>query len=167
MTSMTFVLVIEIINIITALPFKLYLTFVIRNKYEMNKMTIQVYLKDMIKNFILSYVLNFVMISVLYLLQNSNNLCFYLTIVVLIMNIFITLILVPIILPMFYTVKPLENEEIKMKLETKMQEVGFSIKNIKVIDSSTKQKEGNAFFTGLFGKRDLVIYDTLLNTSSE
>ena len=165
-SSMITMIVISFISELFDLPFSLYVEFGIRKKYELTKMTVKTYFKDKTISFIISNVLNCIICSALYFFSETSNLCFYLWIAILLLNVFFTLIFTPFIVPLFFKKSPLEEGELKEKVEMKLKEVDFPLKSVCVIDASSKQKEGNAFFSGLLGKRDLVLYDNLITSST-
>ena len=108
-----------------------------------------------------------IIVTLLYVFSSTHNLYLYLWIGVLILNVVISLIFVPFILPLFYKRTPLEEGELKDLLELKMKEVDFPLNSISVIDASSRAKEANAMFSGLFGKRDLILFDTVIDTCSD
>ncbi|KAL7713567.1 CAAX prenyl protease [Entamoeba marina] len=165
-SSIIFVILTSTLSTIVMLPFRIYNTFVIREKFKLNEMTFAVFVKDTLKSFLLESILNSIIVSLLCIFSNTQYLYLYLWIAILVLSIVITLILVPFIVPLFYTKSKLEAGELSDAISDKLKSVDFPLKSVTVIDASTKGKEINAFFTGLFGRRDLVLYDTLINTCS-
>ncbi|BFU22392.1 CAAX prenyl protease, putative [Entamoeba histolytica HM-1:IMSS-B] len=166
LTSIIFIIIFDFISTIISIPFKLYTTFIIREKYGMNNMSLIVFIKDFIKSFILETILNLIIITLLYFVSETQNLALYLWFGIMTLNIIISLIFVPFVIPLFYKKTPLQEDQYKNEIESKLNEVNFPLKSVSVIDASSKAKEGNAFFSGLFGKRDLVLFDTLITTCS-
>ncbi|ELP85847.1 caax prenyl protease ste24, putative [Entamoeba invadens IP1] len=175
LSSILFVLTFNILDTLVDLPFSLYNTFVIREKHKMNNMTLGIYIKDALKSFALSGVLSIIVVTVLYFLAGPSvsvdsledqssvikHFTLYFWLAIMVIDIVISLIFVPFILPLFYEKKPLEESELKTKITEVMKDVDFNLKDVWMIDASKKMKEGNAFFSGLFGKRDLVLFDNL------
>ena len=76
--------------------------------------------------------------------------------------------LVPIfILPIFYKITPLENENLKSKIEKLANQAGIMVKNIYSFNMSKNTKKANAAFTGLGKTKRILLGDTLLNSYSE
>jgi len=71
-----------------------------------------------------------------------------------------------LIVPLFNKQKPLESGELRDAIESFANKVGFRLKNIYVIDGSKRSTKANAYFTGLGGKKRIVLYDTLIKDHS-
>ena len=67
------------------------------------------------------------------------------------------------IIPLFNTLKPLEDSDLREKLHALSEKTGFKTKEIQVIDGSKRSAHSNAFFTGFGRFRKIVLYDTLIN----
>jgi STE24 endopeptidase len=68
--------------------------------------------------------------------------------------------------PLFNKFKPLESGELKSSIDTLASKVGFKSDGVFVMDASTRSAHGNAYFTGVFGKKRIVLFDTLLKDMS-
>ena len=67
-----------------------------------------------------------------------------------------------IIVPIFNKLTPLEDGELRSKIEKYSNEVGYLLKNIYVIDGSKRSTKANAFFSGLGPRKTIALYDTLI-----
>ena len=72
-----------------------------------------------------------------------------------------------IIVPIFNKLKPLESGSLREKIEQYSQKVGYSLKNIYVIDGSKRSSKANAFFSGLGPRKTIALYDTLIANHTE
>ena len=157
--------IIGIASEIIGIPFSLYNHFVIEEKYGFNKMTIGTWLMDKIKGYVLGGLIGggilwiFIWIATEY--QNEFWWMFW---VAMIAFMFLANVLyVPLILPLFNKLKPLEKEELKVAIENYAQKVGFPGTKISVMDGSKRSTKANAFFSGFGKTKRVVLFDTLVN----
>ncbi|MDZ7766585.1 MAG: M48 family metallopeptidase [Melioribacteraceae bacterium] len=76
--------------------------------------------------------------------------------------------IVPIvILPIFYKVSPIENEELKESIVRLAKEVGMKVENVFSFNMSKNTKKANAAFTGLGKTKRIILGDTLLDNFSK
>jgi STE24 endopeptidase len=72
-----------------------------------------------------------------------------------------------LIVPIFNKLTPLEDGELRKKIEAYSNKVGYSLKNIFVIDGSKRSSKANAFFSGLGPRKTIALYDTLIKKHSD
>ncbi len=150
------------------LPFQLYATFVIEEKYGFNKSTLRIFFTDKLKGYMLGAIIGGgILAGLIYLvLQLGSNfwLVFWvaITLFMVVMNMFYT----SLILPLFNKLTPLEDGELRQAIEAYSRQVGFPLTNIFVIDGSKRSSKANAFFSGLGRKKKVVLYDTLIEKHS-
>jgi STE24 endopeptidase len=155
----------DIINI----PFQLYATFVIEEKYGFNKTTIKTFFLDKLKGYLLGSILGGGIVAILIFLVLNLGTNFWLifwvtiTVIMVLMNMFYT----TLILPLFNKLMPLEDGSLRQAIETYSQSVGFPLTNIYIIDGSKRSSKANAFFSGLGKKKKVVLYDTLIEKHSD
>jgi STE24 endopeptidase len=155
----------DLINI----PFQLYSTFVIEEKFGFNKTTYKVFFLDKLKGYLLSALIGGLILgTLLYLIQLlETNFWFVfwgaIIIFMVVMNMFYT----TIILPLFNKLTPLEEGTLRESITRYAQKVGFPLTNIFVIDGSKRSSKANAFFSGLGKKKKVVLYDTLIENHTE
>ncbi len=151
------------------LPFSYYSTFVIEEKFGFNKTTLKTFVLDKIKGYVLAIVMGGILGYALLWLINELGANFWIYALVLItsfmlfMNVFYT----SLILPLFNKLTPLEDGELKSKIQKYAESVAFPLTSIYVIDGSKRSSKANAFFSGLGRKKKIVLYDTLINDHSE
>ncbi|PIE63096.1 MAG: peptidase M48 [Desulfobacter postgatei] len=149
---------------IISLPFSIYSTFVIEEKFGFNKMTPKLYVLDLLKSIILSLVLGIPLLSALFWFLESTGpwawmICWGVTTVFILALQYI----VPTwIMPLFNTFTPLEDSELKDKLFAYAKAIDFPLTQIFVMDGSKRSTKSNAFFTGFGKNKRIVLFDTLI-----
>ena len=165
-TGLAVIFGIMLISAIIDLPFTLYRTFKIEQRFGFNRMTAAQFIKDMVMQTILTLVLAVPLVSgILWLMQDASPLWWvYVWAVLLSFGLLISWIFPTFIAPLFNKFLPLENEELRERITTLMKRCGFSSNGIFVMDGSKRSSHGNAYFTGLGKNKRIVFYDTLLET---
>lgn len=150
------------------LPFQLYSTFVIEEKYGFNKTTPSTFFKDKIKGYLLAAVIGAPLLALLIYLIQSIGPSFWIwfasvaALFIVFMNMFYT----SLILPLFNKLTPLPDGELKSAIQSFAKRVDFPLDNIFVIDGSKRSSKANAFFSGIGRKKKIVLYDTLIEKHS-
>jgi STE24 endopeptidase len=162
--ALAFFGIIMIVSDILSIPFQLYSTFVIEEKYGFNKTTGKTFILDKLKGYALGAILGGVLLSVLlYLIQTIGpNFWIWFGLIaaafILLVNMFYT----SLFLPLFNKLTPLADGALKMSIETFSKKVNFPLDNIFVMDGSKRSAKANAFFSGIGKKKKIVLYDTLI-----
>ncbi|HIB97381.1 MAG TPA: M48 family peptidase, partial [Candidatus Thioglobus sp.] len=159
-----FILSLMIIGSIIDLPFSIYRTFVLEQKFGFNKMTAGTFLGDMFKGLLLMLIIGLPLIyAILYLMGTMGE--FWWAYVWLVLTGFSLLMfwLYPsYIAPIFNKFKPLDNLELKAKIDNLLTRTGFKSDGVFVMDGSKRSSHGNAYFTGIGKNKRIVFFDTLL-----
>ena len=155
----------DVINI----PFQLYSTFVIEEKYGFNKTTPKIFLLDKLKGYLLAILLGGGLGWVFLSLVNSLGQSFwiYFLVIVALFMLFMNMFYTTLILPLFNKLTPLEDGELKDSIRDYCKRVSFPLSNIFVIDGSKRSSKSNAFFSGLGKKKKVVFYDTLIENHTK
>jgi STE24 endopeptidase len=149
---------------ILTLPFQLYSTFVIEEKYGFNRTTIRTFIVDKVKGYLLSTLIGGGLMSLLIYFVTAIGPNFWIwfsmiaAALVLLINMFYTSIFVPL----FNKLTPLQDGELKSAITEFSKKINFPVDNILVIDGSKRSKKANAFFSGIGRKKKIVLYDTLI-----
>jgi len=147
------------------LPFDIYSTFVIEEKYGFNKTTPATFIGDKLKGLLLGVVIGGGIYALLaYLFQLLGD-YFWIAgwIVVSGFSLFIATFYTAVLLPIFNKLTPLENGELRSNIETYSSKVSFPLTNIMVMDGSKRSSKANAFFSGIGSHKSIVLFDTLIN----
>lgn len=151
-----------------SLPFQLYSTFGIEEKYGFNKTTYQTFFLDKVKGYFLAALIGAPLLSLLiYFIQTLGpSFWIWFAIVssgfILFLNMFYT----SLILPLFNKLTPLPDGELKSAIQDFAARVDFPLDNVYVIDGSKRSSKANAFFSGIGRKKKIVLYDTLIQKHS-
>ena len=167
--SGVFFLILFILNSLISIPFSYYNTFIIEEKYGFNKTSKSTFFLDIIKSTILSILIGgFLLFATLYLYDNINEgFWLWLWIGLSLLMVFINMFYADLIVPIFNKLTPLNNVELRKKIENYSKDVGYLLKNIYVIDGSKRSTKANAFFSGLGPRKTIALYDTLIEKHTE
>lgn len=149
---------------ILSIPFSLYSTFKIENRYGFNAVTPGLWISDFIKSLLLSTVMMSLLIfAALWLIQWSPDLWWlFVWAFIFLFSIFIMYISPYVIEPLFNKFTPVEDELLKERIGRLTDKAGIHISRIMKIDASTRSRHTNAYFTGIGRTKRIVLYDTLL-----
>ena len=146
------------------LPFDYYRQFVLEQRFGFNKMTIKLWLTDMLKGVAVGAVIGLPLIWVVLVLMEKAGFWWWLY-AWLVWSGFQLLMMVlfpTVIAPLFNKFTPLADDSLKTRIEGLMQRVGFASKGLFVMDGSKRSAHGNAYFSGFGANKRIVFFDTLL-----
>ena len=163
--SMAFFALLYIASDIINIPFQLYETFVIEEKFGFNKTSVKTYLMDKVKGYLLTGLIGGPILYILLKLMQvfGPDFWIYFWIVIAAFMLFMNMFYTSLILPLFNKLKPLEDGDLKQSIEDYSKKVNFPLDNIYVIDGSKRSAKSNAFFTGFGKRRRIVLLDTLID----
>lgn len=149
-------------------PFSLYKTFVIEEKFGFNKMTIKTFITDKLKGYLLAVILGGLVLGTLLFLVQKLGADFWILfwIVISILLVFINMFYTSLIVPLFNKLNPLEDGDLRKAIQAYSLKAGFPLDNIFVINGSKRSTKANAYFSGLGGKKKIVLFDTLIQNHS-
>ena len=164
-TPIIFFGVLFIANDILSIPFELYDTFVIEQKFGFNKITPKLYILDKLKGYAMTIVLGGGILFVIIWIYTLTPTYFWLLAwaVVTAFSLFMTMFYSQLIVPLFNKQTPLGEGELRTEIEKFALKTGFNLDNIFVIDGSKRSTKANAYFSGLGSKKRIVLYDTLMD----
>ena len=150
------------------LPFTLYSIFRLEERFGFNKMTLKLWLADLVKSTLIGAVVGLPIVAlILWLMGSAGSLWWLWTWVVWMAFNLLVLVLFPtVIAPLFNKFKPLDDEALKARVTALMQRCGFAAKGLFVMDGSKRSAHANAYFTGFGAAKRVVFYDTLLKQLS-
>ncbi len=150
-------------------PFSLYDTFVIEEKFGFNKMKVKTFFTDKLKSWVLGAILGGGILALIIWFYKLTGQMFWIWawLLVTVFTIFMSMFYSNLIVPLFNKQRPLEEGELRSAIEEFADKTGFQLKNIYVIDGSKRSSKANAYFTGLGGKKRVVLYDTLIEEMSK
>jgi STE24 endopeptidase len=148
------------------LPFSLYHTFVIEERFGFNRSTPGVFVTDLLKNAALLVIIGGPLIALaLWIMEASGGLWWlYVWLVWMGFTLVMFWAYPAVIAPLFNKFSPLDNENLKERIQALMDKCGFRSKGIFVMDGSKRSGHGNAYFTGFGSNKRIVFFDTLLDS---
>lgn len=156
-------------NTVLSIPFGLYSTFKIENKYGFNTMTLRLWITDLLKSLLLSTVMMGVVITTgLWIVMKSSDYWwlfvwgFFFA-----FSLFIMYISPYVIEPLFNKFTPLEGEGLEEKIKDMLGKAGIRVSRVFKIDASKRSRHTNAYFTGIGRVKRIVLYDTLIQKMDE
>jgi STE24 endopeptidase len=166
--QVTLMLAFMTISSLLELPFGLYQTFRIEQRFGFNKTTLRLWLQDTVKSSLVGLVIGVPLFSlVLWVMGATGGLWWLWTWCVLTAFMLLMVVIYPTwIAPLFNQFEPLKNPDIAQRASTLMQRSGFTSKGFYVMDGSRRSAHANAYFTGLGASKRVVFYDTLLTQLS-
>jgi len=150
------------------LPLSLYQTFVLEQRFGFNKMTLQLWLTDLLKSSLMGALIGLPIAALVLWLMGASGGLWWLWAWLFWMgfNLLLLVIYPTLIAPMFNKFTPLEDATLKTRVTALMQRCGFSAKGLFVMDGSKRSAHANAYFTGFGAAKRVVFYDTLLSRLS-
>lgn len=163
--GLLYVALISLIFYITGLPFSFYSQFRIEEKFGFNKMTIGLFIKDQIKNLVVSGIIISILLVGLFWFMDKAGPWWWLIASAgfLIFQICLSIIYPLIIAPLFNKFTPLKEDGLKKSLESLAEKLKFRTSGIFVMDGSKRSGHSNAYFTGVGKAKRIVLYDTLVS----
>jgi len=163
-TGVVLLIVFSLIGSLLELPFSLYSTFSVEQRFGFNKMTLALYFSDMLKQGALMIVIGTPLIwVVLWLMESAGDMwwlwawCVWTGFSVLMMWAYPTFIA-----PLFNKFEPMQDGELKTAIEGLLQRCGFESDGLFQMDGSKRSSHGNAYFSGFGKSKRIVFFDTLL-----
>ena len=166
--GLLFIGIIYFFQDIISLPFSLYNTFVIEQKFGFNKIKPGLYFFDKIKGYGIFIVLGSTVITpLLYFFHVYSEIGWLIAWSVLtVFMIAIQPLFVHVIAPMFNKFTPLEEGDLRKEIEKYTSKVDFPLVRIDIMDGSKRSAHSNAYFTGFGKSRRIAIFDTLVEKHS-
>ena len=136
--SAIFFLFFYFLNMLVSIPINYYSTFIIEEKFGFNKTTKKTFLADILKGTLMSILIGGLLLAVAILILNnfSEGFWFWLWLSLSIFTVFISMFYTSLIVPIFNKLSPLEDGSLKTKIQQYSDKIGYSLKNIFVIDGS-------------------------------
>ncbi|MGZ3235840.1 MAG: M48 family metallopeptidase [Burkholderiaceae bacterium] len=154
-----------VISGIIDLPFEYYSQFVLEEKFGFNKMTLGLFIADLVKGVLIGAAIGLPLIWIILTLMDKSGALWWLYAWMVWSGFqLLMLVLYPsVIAPLFNKFTPLDDDSLRARIENLMQRVGFASKGLFVMDGSKRSAHGNAYFSGFGGAKRIVFFDTLLS----
>jgi len=163
-TSCIWLFLLTTMSTVVDLPFTVYHTFVLEEKYGFNKQTARFFTVDKIKAYILSQALTLPICSIIIVIVKYGGDWFFvwLWMAVGIIVLLLLTIYPSYIAPLFDKYTPLPEGELRTDIEKLASQLKFPLGQLYVVEGSKRSAHSNAYFYGLFGAKRIVLFDTLL-----
>ncbi len=145
-------------------PLKYYKDFHLEHKYNLSNQTFLKWILEDLKGLGVSLVIGIPLLLALYYVMNVFGSLWWLPFAILIFIVSVILArVVPVfILPLFYKITPIENNDLKNRITKLAGDAGIKVENVYKFDMSKKTKKANAAFTGIGKSKRILLGDTLL-----
>lgn len=152
---------------IVSIPFSVYSTFVIEERYGFNKTTPKTFVLDLVKGLLLTALLGApVFALILWIFDAVPHAWFWAWAALALIQLFILFIAPVVILPLFNKFTPLEDGELRSSIDAFAKEQKYRVSGIFKIDGSRRSTKANAYFTGFGKTKRIALFDTLIENHS-
>ncbi|MDE2300131.1 MAG: M48 family metallopeptidase, partial [Burkholderiales bacterium] len=150
------------------LPFDLYSTFRIEQRFGFNRMTWRLYLADMLKGALVGVLIGLPVAALMLWIMGATGGLWWLWAwgAWMAFNVLILLLYPTVIAPLFNKFEPLADKSLRARVQALMARCGFAAKGLFVMDGSKRSAHANAYFTGFGAAKRVVFFDTLLRKLS-
>lgn len=165
LTGVGFLSSVVLIGAIIDLPFSIYRTFQLEQRFGFNNTTVKTFVSDIIKNTIVMALIGMPLLAlILWIMQEAGPLWWlYVWLTWFGFSLLMMWAYPAFIAPLFNDFRPLDEGELKTRIENLLDRNGFTSNGIFVMDGSSRSTHGNAYFTGLGANKRIVFFDTLIN----
>jgi len=152
------------IGALLELPFDLYATFRIEQRFGFNRMTWQLYVVDMLKGVLLATLIGLPVAALILWIMGTAGHTWWLWAwgTWMAFNVLALVLYPTLIAPLFNRFQPLDDASLKERVQALMARSGFAAKGLFVMDGSRRSAHANAYFTGFGAAKRVVFFDTLL-----
>jgi STE24 endopeptidase len=152
-----------------SIPFELYDTFVIEQRFGFNTTSLRTFIFDKLKAWLLAGIIGGGILALVILGYEKSGDWFWLIVwgILSLFSILMNYLYTIIIVPLFNKLTPLPEGGLRTSIEEFSSRVGFKLSNVFVIDGSKRSKHANAYFSGFGKMKKIVLYDTLISDHTE
>jgi STE24 endopeptidase len=167
--GLIFFAILSLLATLSRIPFGVYDTFVIEERYGFNRMTLQMWILDLLKSVIIQFLLGGLLLWLLLALVIHGGKAWWVWAWILVGGFeLIMLWLYPVIIaPLFNKFEPVQNLGLVERIRNLMEKVGLRVKAVLKMDAGKRSKHTNAYFTGIGKTKRIVLFDTLLESHPE
>ncbi len=163
--GLALLVLLTLVMTVIELPLSLYRTFRIEERFGFNRMTLGVFFADMVKSLAIAAALGLPLAAlILWLMYQAGAYWWvYAWVAWVAFNLFTLAVYPTWIAPLFNKFSPMQDAELKERVERLLARCGFKVKGLMVMDGSKRSSHGNAYFTGFGEAKRIVFFDTLLS----
>lgn len=163
-TGLVFISILVALKATISIPFSIYDTFVIEQRFGFNKTTFGTFVMDHVKGVLIAILLGVPLLcAILWFFEYAGNIAWlYCWIAVTIYSLMIHYVAPNWIMPLFNKFEPIREGRLKDAILKYARSINFPLENVYVMDGSRRSTKSNAFFTGFGKNRRIVLFDTLI-----
>jgi STE24 endopeptidase len=166
-----FLLFIGVIGIASGIlfaPLNYYTGFYLEHKYNLSNQTFLAWIWEDVKGLLVSLVIGIPILLLFYYSLNRFGAAWWLpfAIIIFVLSVLLARVAPIIILPLFYKVTPIEDEDLKSRISILAKDAGIKVENVYKFNMSKNTKKANAAFTGIGKSKRIILGDTLLDKFS-
>lgn len=167
-TGLFFFAALGLCSMVLGLPFAYLRTFKLEEKHGFNRQTLKGFIVDRIKGLVLGVILGgLVLASILWIMEKTGQSWWFYAWLAMTGFSFLTAWLYPTFLaPLFNKFSEVKDGDLRDRIYALADRIGFKAAGIFVMDASKRSAHGNAYFTGVLGKKRIVLFDTLVDSMS-
>jgi STE24 endopeptidase len=167
--GLAFFAVLGLISNVLHIPFGLYSTFVIEDRYGFNTRSLRLWFVDWIKGMALSAILSGILLSILLALvfYLKNTWWLWAWVIIGVFELILLWLYPVLIAPLFNKFEPIMDEALNERIVSLMEKAGLRVKGVFQMDAGKRSKHTNAYFTGIGRTKRIVLFDTLLASHPE
>ncbi|HEX4780101.1 MAG TPA: M48 family metallopeptidase [Usitatibacter sp.] len=153
-----------LVSFVLSLPFDLWRTFVIEGHYGFNRTTVGLFLRDLAKGALLFTAFGTpLLLAIFWLVREAGPLWWlYAWLAWIAFTMALVMAFPRWIAPLFNRFTPLEEGDLRRRIESLIERCGFHAEGLFVMDGSRRSSHGNAYFTGFGHNKRIVFFDTLI-----
>jgi len=166
--GLIYFLLLGLVQGVVDIPFSLYRTFVVEERFGFNTMTCRLWLADLVKGTSLSLVISGILLGGILALIAAAPQFWWLWGwgFVAVITLFLMYLSPQLIEPLFFKFAPVEKEGLEAGVREMAERAGLKVSKIQQVDASRRSRHGNAYFTGIGRVKRIVLFDTLLEKLS-
>ncbi|MDR3627371.1 MAG: M48 family metallopeptidase [Ignavibacteriaceae bacterium] len=147
-------------------PVNYYTEFYLEHKYDLSNQTFIKWIWEDVKTMLVSGVIGIPVLLIFFYSMNKFNLLWWLpfAIILFVISVILARIVPVFILPLFYKIVPIDNEDLKNRIQALAKDAGIKVENVYKFDMSKNTKKANAAFTGIGKSKRILLGDTLLES---
>ncbi len=162
-TGLIFVAALILANQIISIPFDLYSTFVIEEKFGFNRTTLATWIMDQAKGLLLGAFFGLPLLAALiWIFQSVPMAWLWGWLLVTVFSLALTYVAPTWIMPLFNKFQPLKDGQLKTEIHLMAKKCEFPLQEVFVMDGSKRSSKSNAFFTGFGKTKRIALFDTLI-----
>ena len=160
---------IGIFSSILFMPINIYTGFYLEHKYKLSNQTFYKYFIENVKSLLVGLAIGIPILLLFFFVINQFGDLWWLVFAsaMFLISVVLSQLFPIIILPIFYKILPLNDEDLKTRISNLAKGAGIKVENVFTFDMSKNTKKANAAFTGLGKTKRIILGDTLLNNYSK